>query len=71
MVYVPKLWDGTNEWKVGVLSDRDRRLPLREVINDTLLKDRILKGWRPEMDMTVVSHRAGSDVSLPEFREEL
>jgi len=47
---VPKLWDGTNEWKVGVLSDRDRWLPLREIINDTLLKDRILKGWRPEMD---------------------
>jgi len=47
---VPKLWDGTNEWKVGVLSVRERRLPLREIINDTLLKDRILKGWRPEMD---------------------
>jgi hypothetical protein len=44
------LWDGENEVQVGPLTDEMRRLPIREVWNDTLLKERILSGWTPEND---------------------
>jgi hypothetical protein len=44
------LWDGENEWKIGNLSPEQRKLPIREVWNDTLLVQRIEEGWRPEID---------------------
>lgn len=46
------LWDGKKEWRVGQLTDEERRLPIRGVWNDTLLVDRILGGWTPETDPT-------------------
>jgi hypothetical protein len=46
------LWDGKEEWKVGKLSEDQRRLPIRGVWNDTLLIQRIESDWRPETDLT-------------------
>ena len=38
-------WDGKKEWRVGELTPEQRVLPVREVINDTLLIERIIGGW--------------------------
>src|SRR5687768_9030137 len=35
------LWNGEEEWRVGPLTEEMRRLPIRGVWNDTLLKERI------------------------------
>ena len=45
------LWDGEREWRVGSLTAEQRRLPIRGIINDTLLTERILSGWRSEADL--------------------
>jgi len=42
------LWDGEKEWLVGTLQSGMERLPIRGVINDTLLVERIRNGWRAE-----------------------
>lgn len=42
--------DGKNYHKVGKLSQQQKKLPLLEVINDTLLIERIEQGWTPETD---------------------
>lgn len=45
------IWDGEKEWKVkGELTDEQRKLPILEGINDTLLVERIISRWTPEMD---------------------
>lgn len=44
------LWDGEREWKVGEISQEQRGLPIREIINDTLLIERIESGWTPRTD---------------------
>ena len=41
------LWDGQREWKVAELSDAQRDLSPGGIINDTLLIDRVVSGWRP------------------------
>ena len=46
------LWDGEKEWCIGKLTKEQRRLPLNEVWNDTLLVERIESGWTPETDQT-------------------
>lgn len=46
------LWDGQKEWRVGPLTAELRPLPIRDVWNDTLLKERILSGWTSENDPT-------------------
>ncbi|HMU55304.1 MAG TPA: hypothetical protein PKA61_09870 [Nitrospira sp.] len=46
------LWDGEKEVRVGPLTDEIRRLSIRGVWNDTLLKERILSGWTPYNDAT-------------------
>ena len=43
------LWDGSKEWCIGDLQPGMETLPLRGVINDTLLVERIKEGWRHEM----------------------
>lgn len=43
------LWDGSKEWRIGDLKPGMEALPLRGVINDTLLVERIKEGWRHEM----------------------
>jgi|APEBP8051072266_1049373.scaffolds.fasta_scaffold04523_5 hypothetical protein len=44
------LWDGTKEWRVGKLEAGMELLPIREVVNDALLIERIVQGWRHEFD---------------------
>jgi len=39
------LWDGENEERVGKLSSEQMKYPIRGVINDTLLIERICEGW--------------------------
>ena len=39
------LWDGEKEWKIGDLTDEQKDYPLRGVINDTLLIERICNKW--------------------------
>ena len=45
-------WDGEREWRVGPISEEQRRMPIRGVWNDTLLIERIVSGWTPETDPT-------------------
>ncbi|KAB0641126.1 hypothetical protein F7R21_16180 [Burkholderia latens] len=42
------LWDGENEWMVGQITAGQRKLPIREAWNDTMLINRIEEGWLPE-----------------------
>jgi hypothetical protein len=44
------LWDGEREWKVGSITEEQRRLPIRGSLNDTMLVKRIEEGWLPEKD---------------------
>lgn len=46
------LWDGVKEWKVGELTPEQRKLPIREVLNDTMLIKLIEDGWTPSNDPT-------------------
>lgn len=46
------LWDGKKEWRVGTLTLEQRRLPIRGVWNDTILVERVVSNWRPEIDPT-------------------
>jgi len=43
-------WDGEKEWKVGTLTDEQKRISILEVIGDELLAKRIESGWMPEKD---------------------
>jgi hypothetical protein len=40
------LWDGGNEKRVGQLSTKLMKYPVRCIINDTLLVERICLGWK-------------------------
>jgi hypothetical protein len=42
------LWDGETEQRIGELKQGMERYPIRGVINDTLLIERIEDGWRAE-----------------------
>ncbi len=44
------LWDGDTEWRAGKLSPDQYDLPLRGIINDTLLIEYIETGWAPATD---------------------
>ena len=44
------LWDGQREWRVGELTPEQWHYPLHQVINDTLLIERIESGWKPELE---------------------
>jgi hypothetical protein len=44
------LWDGKREWPVGELTSEQRKLPIRQTINDTLLIERIERAWTSEAD---------------------
>ncbi len=44
------LWDGEKEWLVGALQPGMEKFPIRGVVNDTLLVERIRSGWRSESD---------------------
>ncbi len=42
------LWDGETERRIGSLEPGMERYPIRGIINDTLLVERIASGWRAE-----------------------
>ena len=44
------LYDGEKEWKIGELSEEQRKLPILGICNDTFLISRIESGWTPETD---------------------
>jgi hypothetical protein len=46
------LWDGQKSWQIGTLTEEQRELPIKEVINDTLLIERIQDGWTPANDIS-------------------
>ncbi len=46
------LWDGNREWKIGAISEEQRKFPIRGSWNDTLFIERIEEGWLPEKDST-------------------
>ena len=50
LVHTWWLWDGEREWKIGSLKPDQHHLPVRAIWNDTLLVERILSGWRHEME---------------------
>lgn len=43
-------WNGEKEWKVGEITEEQRKFPIRGTWNDTLLVQRIEEGWLPEKD---------------------
>lgn len=45
------LWDGEREWPMPELRPEHRNLPMLEIINDTLLIDRIVSYWRPHEEI--------------------
>lgn len=42
------LWDGEKEWRIGELQPGMEALPPRQVVNDTMLVELIVSGWRHE-----------------------
>lgn len=44
------LWDGEKEWQIGRLTEELKKLPIRQIINDTLLIEWIETGWTPSTD---------------------
>jgi hypothetical protein len=44
------LWNGEREWSIGTLTEEQKKYPIREIVNDTLLKERIESGWTSEDD---------------------
>lgn len=42
------LWNGEKSWRIGELTPEQRKLPLRGILNDTMLIHQIETGWRPE-----------------------
>lgn len=41
-------WDGNKSSKVGKISEEQFEMPIQEVINDTLLAERIESNWTPK-----------------------
>jgi hypothetical protein len=41
---------GTRKWRIGDLTHDQRKLPIRQVVNDTYLIDMIETGLTPETD---------------------
>lgn len=42
------VWNGVDEYKIGALTTEARKLPVRGIWNDTILKERIRAGYAPE-----------------------
>jgi hypothetical protein len=45
-----RLWDGEKSVHIGKLSHEQRKLPIKELWNDTLLIERIEQEWTPEKE---------------------
>lgn len=44
------LWDGDREWRVGELTEEQKSWPLREIVNDAIIVDRVRSGWTAATD---------------------
>ena len=44
------VWNGVDEYKIGALTTEARKLPVRGIWNDTILKERIRAGYAPERE---------------------
>jgi hypothetical protein len=44
------LWDGERSWRVGDLTEEQRKMPLRWIVNHKALLDMIESGWTPERE---------------------
>ena len=40
------LWDGKKEARLGALRPEHEKLPILEVVNDTVIRERLERGWR-------------------------
>ena len=45
-----RFWDGEKSWRVGEITAQQRRMPLAEIVDGTLLRERIETGWNPASD---------------------
>lgn len=45
------LWDGGKSWRIGEITDEQRKLSILGIWNDTLLVERLESDWRPEIDI--------------------
>lgn len=43
-------WDGEKSWKVGNITEEQRKMPILGLVNDTRLIDLIESGWTAEND---------------------
>ncbi|MGS0648288.1 hypothetical protein ACU81Q_11720 [Komagataeibacter melomenusus] len=43
-------WDGEKEWPVENITDEQRKSPMKIIVNDIALIDKIERGWTPEND---------------------
>lgn len=46
-------WDGEESWPVGTLTDEQRKMPIRMIVNHTGLVDLIAAEWKPQDDRRV------------------
>ena len=44
-------WDGEKEWMVGKINDSQRKMPIRGIINFTMLIERLEDGYTAETDL--------------------
>jgi hypothetical protein len=45
------LWDGKKGWRVGILSNNQRKYPKRSIVNDTALIEMIEGKWGPDTEI--------------------
>jgi hypothetical protein len=43
-------WDGEKSWFVGKLKPEQRRMPIEEIVDGELLRERVETGWSPATD---------------------
>lgn len=44
------LWDGEKSWRIGQITQEQRKLPIRASWNEARLRERLESGWLPEKD---------------------
>jgi len=44
-------WDGKESWKVGKITNEQKKFPIREIVNYAELKKMIETDWLPETDI--------------------
>jgi hypothetical protein len=46
-------WNGQETWFVGEINDEQRKMPVREIWNDTLIIERLEEGYTAEKDLLI------------------